>query len=38
MIILKHKIAKELENNAETWYNSGTNKPGLVRQLCAVVL
>ncbi len=28
----------KLENNDETWYNSGTNKPCLVRQLCAVVL
>ena len=38
MIILKHKIAKNLENNAETWYNFGTNKPVLVRQRYAVVL
>ena len=38
MIILKHKIAKKLENNAETWYNFGTNKPVLVRQRYAVVL
>ena len=37
-IILKHKIAKKLENNAETWYNFGTNKPVLVRQRYAVVL
>ena len=32
------KIAKELENNAETWYSFGTNKPVLVRQRYAVVL
>ena len=38
MIILKHKIAKELENNVQTWYNFGTNKPVLVRQRYAVVL
>ena len=36
--IQKHKIAKNLENNAETWYNFGTNKPVLVRQRYAVVL
>ena len=34
----KIKIAKKLENNAETWYNLGTNKPVLVRQRDAVVL
>lgn len=38
MIILKQKIMKELENDAETWYNFGTNKPVLVRQRYAVVL
>ena len=32
------KIAKELENNAKTWYNFDTNKPVLVRQRYAVVL
>ena len=32
MIILKHKIAKKLENNAETWYNFDANKLVLVRQ------
>ena len=37
-IILKHKIAKKLENNAETCYNLSTNKPVLVRQRYAVVL
>ena len=31
-IMLKQKITKELENNAETWYNFSTNKPVLVRQ------
>lgn len=30
--MLKQKITKELENNAETWYNFSTNKPVLVRQ------
>ena len=32
------KKREKLENDAKTWYNNGTNKPGLVRQLCAVVL
>lgn len=36
--IQKHKIEENLENNAETWYNFGTNKPVLVRQRYAVVL
>ena len=31
-IMLKQKITKKLENNAETWYNFGTNKLVLVRQ------
>lgn len=28
MIILKHKIAKKLENNAETWYNRWYEQAG----------
>lgn len=35
---INRKNAKKLENNAETWYNFGANKPVLVRQRFAVVL
>ena len=37
-IMLKQKITKEVENNAQTWYDFDTNKPVLVRQRYAVVL